>query len=102
MVAQSSESKLHLQELVPPFELPSNGGEKVNLWDYKMRKNLVILFHHGGRCSLCRMRLRSFAEHYKDVSDRESEILAISSDDLETNRRLAIELDLPYPLLCRK
>ncbi len=66
MLRVSSASRLQLQELVPPFELPSSGGEKVRLWDYKMRKNLVILFHHGDRCPQCRARLKLFSERYEE------------------------------------
>lgn len=64
-----------------------------------MRKNLVILFHHGSNCSVCREKLKDFADHYREFADLETEILAISLEDEEDTEILRIELDLPYPLL---
>jgi peroxiredoxin Q/BCP len=69
------------------------------VWDYKMRKNLVILFYHGSVCSSCRERLKTFAARYEELVKLETEILAISSEGAEISRRLSAELGLPYPLL---
>lgn len=95
----SRELRLRIHELIPPFTLPSTQGKEVKLWDYKMRKNLVILFYHGDGCSRCKEKLKMFAEHYGELVKSESEILAISADDLEGTRALSAELRLPYPLL---
>ena len=99
VVLQPIEPRLEINGLVPPFTLPSSQGGEVKLWDYKMRKNLVILFYHGGECSSCRERLKTFAAGYEELVRLETEILAISSEGLETSRKLGIELSLPYPLL---
>jgi len=64
-----------------------------------MRKNLVMLFCHGGECSLCRESLKMCAENYKELVKLEAEMVAISSDSLDMMRNLSDELDLPYPLL---
>jgi peroxiredoxin len=93
------EPRLEINGLVPAFTLPSSQGGEVKLWDYKMRKNLVILFYHGSECSSCRERLKTFAVRYEELVKLETEILAISSEGVETNRRLGTELGLPYPLL---
>jgi peroxiredoxin Q/BCP len=99
MKQTSREPRLRIHELVPPFALPSTQGKEVKLWDYKMRKNLVILFYHGEGCSRCKEELKMFAEHYGELVKLEAEMLAISRDGLERSRSLSAELGLPYPLL---
>lgn len=96
---QSLKPQLRIHELVPLFMLPSSQGREVKLWDYKMRKNLIILFYHGGECSWCREELKMFAENYGELVELETEILAISSGGLDRSRSLSVELALPYPLL---
>ncbi len=96
---QSLAPRLGIQELVPLFTLPSTQGGEVKLWDYKMRKNLVILFYHGSDCTPCREELRMFAENYDELVELEAQILAISSDNLERCEELSAEYGLPYPLL---
>jgi len=48
-----------------------------------MRKIVVLLFHHGIACSLCREKLRRFSEHYSEFTNHEAEVIAISSDSTE-------------------
>lgn len=96
---QSLKPRLRIYEPVPLLTLPSSQGREVKLWDYKMRKSLVILFYHGGECSLCRERLKMFAENYGELVKLETEILAISSDGSDKNRNLSADLDIPSPLL---
>jgi peroxiredoxin len=64
-----------------------------------MRKNLVILFYHGSECSLCRKKLKRFAESYEELEELRAKILAISSDRLERSEKLSAELGPPCPLL---
>ncbi|MGB9853764.1 MAG: redoxin domain-containing protein [Candidatus Bathyarchaeales archaeon] len=91
--------KLELQEVVPYLNLPSNKGTNVNLWDFKQRKNLVLIFHHGRACSYCRNKLKELAEYYKEIQTLEAEILAVSFDNLEDAKVQGEEDELPFPLL---
>ena len=96
---QSLTPRLGIHELVPLFTLPSTQGGGVKLWDYKMRKNLVILFYHGSDCTPCREMLTMFAENYDELAGLETGVLAISSDSLGRGEELSAECGLPYPLL---
>ena len=95
----SLKPRLEISQLVPSFTLPSSQGGEVELWDYKMRKNLLILFYHGADCFLCIEELRILAENYEELIKLEAEVLAISSEGLERSREVSAELGLPYPLL---
>lgn len=91
--------KLELQEVVPYLNLPSNKGTNVNLWDFKQRKNLVLIFHHGKTCIYCRNKLRELAKAYKEVQFLEAEVLAISFDNVKDLKDQGEEDELSFPLL---
>ncbi|MEM2911750.1 MAG: redoxin domain-containing protein [Candidatus Bathyarchaeia archaeon] len=91
--------KLELQEVVPYLNLPSNNGINVNLWDFKQRKNLVLVFHHGRACNYCRNKLKQLAKAYKEIQFLEAEVLAISFDNIEDLKDQGREDALPFPLL---
>uniref|UniRef100_A0A7C2NZC0 Redoxin domain-containing protein n=1 Tax=candidate division WOR-3 bacterium TaxID=2052148 RepID=A0A7C2NZC0_UNCW3 len=91
--------KLELQEVVPHLNLPSNKGTNVNLWDFKQRKNLILIFHHGRACSHCRKKLKGLAEAYKEIQAFEAEVLAVSFDNPDEAKVQVEEDKLPFPLL---
>jgi hypothetical protein len=51
---------LRTREIIPPLTLRSLDGRAVRAWDFKQKKNLVILFLHAG-CALCEDYLRKIA-----------------------------------------
>ncbi|MGC8850273.1 MAG: redoxin domain-containing protein, partial [Candidatus Bathyarchaeia archaeon] len=57
----NAQPKLRLQEVVPHLKLPSSKGWNVDLWDFKQRKNLVLIFHHGRMCPRCRDKLKELS-----------------------------------------
>lgn len=90
--------KLKLNRPVPIFELPSTLGRNIQSWEYKQRKNVVILF-------LCsdsdknRKILQDFADNYDQYLSQNTEILAIITKDQEAINKLQVELALPFPIL---
>lgn len=91
--------RLMLQEVVPFIELPYNQGKNVNLWQYKQRKNLVLVFYHEFKCPICQRKLKEFTEIYGDVQGLDAEILAISQDSLKDIQDYAKMFKVPFPLL---
>ncbi len=51
---------LRTREIIPPLTLHSLDGRTVRAWDFKQKKNLIILFLHAG-CALCEDYLRRIA-----------------------------------------
>jgi len=92
-------SKIEAGVLLPYLDLPSNRDGSVNLWDFKQKKNLVIIFHHGIGCSDCRRKLRDLAEVYVKAKDFEAEFLAVSFDSPAEGIKQGEEDRLPFPLL---
>lgn len=96
------EPKLELQEVVPHLNLPSSNSLNVNIWDFKQRKNLIIVFHHGRACNHCREKLKELANAYAEIQFLEAEVLAVSFDGIEDLKRQREEDALPFPLLSDK
>ncbi len=90
--------KLKLRQEIPYFSLPSSGGKEVSLWDYKQKKNLIIVFHHGSKCARCQKKLEEYAEVYERAEKLDAE-LAISSDTPREIEGYLKKVPLPFPLL---
>jgi peroxiredoxin len=59
----------------------------------------VLIFFRPAQCRKCQELLRAIKEHYSDYKQKEAEVLAISTDEIDRLRRLAQDLALPFPLL---
>ena len=86
-------------DMLPGFTLPGGRGEPIGPGQYKGRRNLVLIFVHGGGCDLCRDLLTKFAERYSDYQAEEAEVLAVAPVTPTEAASLANELQLPFPLL---
>src|SRR3989304_9978088 len=95
----SFSEKLKLGEVVPYLNLPSNKNGNVSLWDLKQRKNLVNIFYHGSYCVHCMAKLKELAEVYTRAKELETEILAVSFDNIEKLKRHAKRIAIPFHLL---
>jgi peroxiredoxin len=89
----------HSGRYLAAFELPAADGRRIKLWDYRLRRNLLLFFHHGAACPRCRAELARFARHYPQYRERDAEILAIGPDEPTALAILAATLGLPFPLL---
>jgi len=47
----------------------------------------------------CKQLLREISQHYGEYQQKEAEVLAISTDEIDRLRQLAQDLPLPFPLL---
>jgi peroxiredoxin len=100
VTAPTEVEKLRTGQLIPNFRLSAaNLNGQVGPWDYKQHRNLVLIFFRSAECQKCKQLLREIAEHYGDYEQKEAEVLAISTDELDRLRQLAQDLALPFPVL---
>ena len=100
MSTETTMARLSTGQIVPSFRLSAaNRDGQVGLWDYKQHRNLVLIFFRSAECQKCKRLLREIAEHYGDYEEKEAEVLAVSTDELDRLRQLATDLGLPYPVL---
>lgn len=59
----------------------------------------MLIFFRSAQCQRCQELLRAIAQHYRDYKQKEAEVLAISTDEMDHLRRLAEDLALPFPML---
>ena len=59
----------------------------------------MLIFFRSVECLKCKQLLREISEHYGQYQEKEAEVLAISTDEIDRLRQLAQDLALPFPLL---
>ena len=100
MAIETTTAKLTTGQLIPNFRLSAvNRDGQVGPWDYKQHRNLVLIFFRSAECRKCQQLFREIAEHYGDYQQKEAEVLAISTDELDHLRQLAQDFALPFPVL---
>jgi peroxiredoxin Q/BCP len=91
--------------MAPEFSLPWANREVVGpdgapyeLWRDR-GKTVVVAFYPGDFTKGCTAEMQTFADQYDTLFGPDVVVLGISGDSLETHRRFAASLDLPFRLL---
>ncbi|MFJ5773148.1 peroxiredoxin [Streptomyces sp. NPDC093094] len=83
----------------PDFELKDNHGRTVRLSDFRGDKNVVLLFYPFAFTGVCTGELCEVRDNLPRFADRDTQVLAVSSDSIHTLRVFAEQEGLEYPLL---
>lgn len=85
------------------FALPDTQG---NLWRMSDRKatgrNTILIFFLGGKCAHCMQQLQMFGKEFENFKKAGADIVAVSTDDVETSTQLKNNQDgvkFPMPIL---
>ena len=65
-------------------------------------KNVVVLFFLGGKCAHCMQQLELFGKEFEALKELNTDVVAISTDDLEATEALkenADRIKFPMPML---
>jgi peroxiredoxin len=84
-----------------PFSLVDSEGKPWTLADHR-GKNVLVLFYLGGKCAHCMQQLQLFSNELDALKKRNTEVVAISTDDLAATQALKKNKDdirFPMPLL---
>jgi thioredoxin-dependent peroxiredoxin len=88
-----------LDQPAPAFTLPSNSGDgEVSLSDY-LGKWLVVYFYPKDFTSGCTLEARRFQQDLPKYLDRNTQILGISVDDVDSHAEFCDSEGLKFPLL---
>ncbi len=86
--------------IAPVFQLPSVQHGDISLADYRQQnKPVVLIFYRAYWCSACRKQLDEISEHYDDFKAVNSEVIAVSTDNLDNTRNLIARQGYEFPLL---
>ena len=82
----------------PDFELPSTAGT-VRLSDMTWRGPVILAFYAEDNTPLCSNQVSMLKDDYETIRELGADVLAISSDSLESHRAFAERLGgVPFPL----
>ncbi len=70
-----------------PFSVPDATGKTWTLAEHR-GKNVVVLFFLGGKCAHCMQQLQLFSNAIDALKERNTEVVALSTDDAEATRAL--------------
>jgi peroxiredoxin Q/BCP len=81
----------------PDFDLPTDGGGRVRLTDFK-GKPLVLYFYPKDDTPGCTKEAQGFAEAYPELRAAGVELLGISKDSAKSHDQFKAKYQLPFTL----
>lgn len=82
----------------PDFSLPGTGGNTYSLAQFR-GKPLVVVFYPADDSPVCTKQLNSYNTGMDEFQDVGAQVLAISSQGLDSHEKFAEKLGLTFPLL---
>jgi peroxiredoxin Q/BCP len=89
---------LSIGDLAPDFVLPGDGGQAVRLSDYRGRR-VILYFYPKDDTAGCTIQACGFRDHFSDITDRNTVVLGISPDSVDSHRKFKAKHHLPFRLL---
>ena len=89
---------LSIGERAPDFTLPGTGGTSYTLSDLRGAP-VVLVFYPGDDTPVCTKQLNSYNDDFDQFADVGAQVLAISSQDLDSHERFAAKHGFTFPLL---
>lgn len=89
---------LSMQDVAPPFELPSTSGETLSLASLRGRK-VVLYFYPRDNTPGCTTESVDFRDRYEAFQEAGVEVVGVSKDSLDSHHRFREKFTLPFPLL---
>jgi peroxiredoxin len=92
-------NRLRVGLLAPDFMLKDQDGQQIRLSDFQGKKNVLLFFCAGKRDPLCLDWLGELSLFYDEIANEDVEVLALSTDESWTSRRLKEEKRIRIPIL---
>ncbi|CAL9547730.1 peroxiredoxin [Streptomyces sp. enrichment culture] len=83
----------------PEFELKDNHGRTVRLSGFRGRHNVLLVFYPFAFTGVCTGELSELRENLPRLTERDTQLLAVSNDSIHTLRVFGEQEGLEYPLL---
>jgi peroxiredoxin Q/BCP len=84
-------------EIAPDFTLPAVPAP-VSLTELRSRGAVIVVFYSEDSTPLCMRELVPFVNDHADLAALGAEVVAISSDGLQSHAEFARRLGIPFPL----
>ncbi len=83
----------------PDFTLPDTDGKPVTLSKLLEQGPVILAFYPKAFTPGCTHQNEHFRDHFAEATAKGAQVVGISVDSVDTQRRFKAELRLPYPLL---
>ncbi len=83
----------------PAFTLPSSSGGKISLKDFAGKKRVVLYFYPKDNTSGCTKEACSFRDYSVKLAAKDTVVLGVSADSLESHETFIKKYNLNFPLL---
>jgi len=90
---------LKVGDKAPDFTLLDQDGQPVTLSKALEKGPVILAFYPKAFTPGCTKQNSNFRDHSADAAARDAQILGISVDSVETQKKFKAEYKLPYPLL---
>lgn len=99
-IMRSQPATIQNGQVIPLFGLPAaNRSQRIAIWDYKQRRNLVLLFVKDLNCDRCQALLHEIATRYEQYRALNAEVLAIVPESIERLQDFLSHSPIEFPLL---
>jgi peroxiredoxin len=89
---------LSIGDQAPDFTLPGTGGRTYSLSSFA-GKTVVVVFYPGDETPVCTKQLNSYNNELSAFDEVGAQVLAISSQDVESHEQFAAKYGFKFPLL---
>lgn len=92
-------SMLRVGNRAPEFSAGSIGGERIQLSDFRGRKNVVLFFYPADFTRGCTEQVCSFRDNLLEMEKYDAVVMGVSHNALESHESFAAKYNVSYPLL---
>lgn len=89
---------MNIGDIAPNFELPDTELKMRTLEEFKGKK-VVLSFFVAASSPVCKTELCTFRDSWKELSDMNAQVIAISNDGPFANKAFAQKNNLNFPIL---
>ena len=93
-------SGLQVGDRAPAFNAPASpGGKKIRLSQFKGKQNVVLYFYPRDNTPGCTTEACDFRDASAKFDGKQTVILGVSTDSVESHEKFTDKFELPFPLL---
>ena len=97
-MAKEIELKLKVGDAAPKFSVPTSGGGKISLADYK-GQNVILYFYPKDDTPGCTKEACAFRDAFADFRKKGAVVLGVSPDSVKSHDKFVEKFKLPFTLL---
>ncbi len=93
-----SEQTVHVGDIAPDFEVPSDTGELVKLSNYRGKK-VILYFYPKDDTPGCTTQSCGFRDNYPVIEEKNAVVLGVSPDGVKSHAKFRTKFNLPFTLV---